>query len=179
MNTNLSFYQKALFLALLCITTHISAMLQLGSSNIVYEVDLLYLAQHNHEEEVIRLINKGTNVNARCIQYNTTPLHLAARAGHANIVKILLDSGALVNPQSDNGTIPLSCALKIKNIPCIELLLEHGADQTIKDSDGYTPIYWLYKDENNDFRQPMTKEGRQQLSRIVTILLCNRLEKLQ
>ena len=41
-----------------------------------------------------------------------TPLHLAALGGHKKIVKILINSGALINPINLHGKTPIDLAIK-------------------------------------------------------------------
>jgi ankyrin repeat protein len=40
-------------------------------------------------------------------QSGWTPLHCAAQAGHLNVVKLLVESGAPTTAQTTNGKIPL------------------------------------------------------------------------
>ena len=44
--------------------------------------------------------------------HKMTPLHLAAESGHIKILYYLVDEGADINIQDDNGVITCICAIK-------------------------------------------------------------------
>lgn len=70
--------------------------------------------------------------------YQRTPLHIAARYGHTEIVRLLVDQGADVNAVAINGFTPLHvCA---NNAQIAELLLAAGAEPSIKDNFGSTVL---------------------------------------
>jgi ankyrin repeat protein len=52
----------------------------------------------------------------------------AARAGHVEIVRALLDAGAPVNPVRPGPQTPLHAAVATNNLELVKLLLAHGAD---------------------------------------------------
>ncbi len=61
--------------------------------------------------------------------YGRTPLLWAAERGHANVVKLLLEQGAELNPvDSECGQTPLSWAAENVHHVVVQLLLEAGAD---------------------------------------------------
>ena len=146
---------------------------------------LIYAVKHNNEPEVIRIIEMKRrnptyriNVNDGINNDNNTVLHLAAYQQHANIVKLLLDNGALVNAQDKEGVTPLGCALDQKNFQCTQILLEYGASQTIQDNQGDTPIFWLYKDYDDQLKLVSTPKEIKEFLKIHALLLCDRLKKL-
>jgi ankyrin repeat protein len=58
-----------------------------------------------------------------------TPLHYAARAGHAAIVRMLLDGGGDVNARTRaGGATPLHRAANQGHQQVVQLLVERGAD---------------------------------------------------
>lgn len=73
-------------------------------------------------------------------QDGNTHLHLAAKLGHDNCVKILLDNGAqsLIN---NEGETPLGIAVNHNNIKVVKALLEGGADVHSIDSHGKTALH--------------------------------------
>lgn len=178
--------KKLLFLALLCITTHIFTMKPERSSQLILsnhslhpQRALIKAVSFNDAPVLTYLIQKKRDIdlNVKYNNFNNTLLHVAATLEYPNIVNILLKNGALPNAQNKNGVVPLSYALANKNIPCIKLLLKHGADQTIQNVQGDTPIFWLYKDGDNIVKDLLTKEEIQRVLKIHNILVCDRLEK--
>tara|TARA_S200000501_G_C20463867_1_gene586338 strand:- start:169 stop:483 length:315 start_codon:yes stop_codon:yes gene_type:complete len=65
--------------------------------------------------------NLNTNNNRR------TPLHLAAKYGHIDTVKLLIEEGALINKTDLLGRTPLHLAAKYGYIDTVKLLIEKGA----------------------------------------------------
>ena len=68
-----------------------------------------------------------------------TPLHLAARAGHKEIVEFLLTRKADVNVRDNDGDTPLHLAARMGEKDVAELLLARKADVNSRDDGGYTP----------------------------------------
>ncbi|QSZ36406.1 hypothetical protein DSL72_006283 [Monilinia vaccinii-corymbosi] len=111
----------------------------------------------------IRLVRKLLGIGAEVNQegnFGSTPLKAAARKGHANIVRLLLDEGqievfrislergASVNAQGGNYGSALQCAAEatslLNNIGAttelLELLLDHGADINMGDGPWGSPF---------------------------------------
>lgn len=79
---------------------------------------------------VSRALEKGANVNAKD-QYNDTALSWAARWGHADVVKRLLEAGAdIENQGSGGGLTPLANAASRDHYEAAKILLDHGARVT-------------------------------------------------
>ena len=94
------------------------------------QVDLneaLYWAVKNgNEQEVIRLLNDGADINQPSIA-DWTPLAHAADLGHYDIVKLLIEKGANVNLCDNDGLSPLHWAKERGHMNIVQLLIEHGA----------------------------------------------------
>ena len=92
-----------------------------------------------HVENVLRA---GTvDVNAGDAQRaNTTPLHLAARRGFADVVGLLLAHGADVNVRGAWDLTPLMYTSVFNQPAVASLLLEHGADAALVDKKGKTAL---------------------------------------
>ncbi|KAJ6036333.1 ankyrin repeat-containing domain protein [Penicillium herquei] len=69
-------------------------------------------------------------------------LGLAARLGHTQVVRILLDKGYPVDQTTSIDTLtPLAYAARYRHIGVADLLIERGADIEAKMQDGQTPLY--------------------------------------
>jgi uncharacterized protein len=69
------------------------------------------------------------------------PIHFAARQGHLDSVKILLDAGADINQRTGDQTTPLLIAIVNGQFDVAQFLLERGADVTLASENGATPLY--------------------------------------
>jgi ankyrin repeat protein len=68
-------------------------------------------------------------------------LHLAVRAGNADIVKFLVSKGADANIKDNYGQTPLQIAAHSDNAEIVMQLVSHGAEINIKNSIGNTPLH--------------------------------------
>ncbi|KAF5622401.1 Pfs NB-ARC and ankyrin-domain protein [Fusarium tjaetaba] len=77
--------------------------------------------------------------------WGNTPLTIAARSGHAAIVRSLLDNGALPDQKNILGETPLHYAVQYGDESIIELFLETGTwrDRKELDTYGYTPPSYI------------------------------------
>jgi len=88
-----------------------------------------------------------------------TPLHHAARQGHAEVVQALLEAGADVNRLSADGTSPLLIATINGHWDLGLFLLEHGADPKLAAHSGIAPLFatinlrWVAKTQ---YPQPLS-----------------------
>lgn len=78
--------------------------------------------------EVVRaLVRAGADVNAHCGVTQATALHMAARRGHVEIARALLDSGAAVKARDRKGDTPLQRAINCRKDEVSQLLRERWA----------------------------------------------------
>ena len=69
-----------------------------------------------------------------------TPLHLAATHCHTNVVVLLLDKGAKIDPRAEGGATPLHLAAQEGCVDVVNLLLAKGAKVNARDDQGHTPL---------------------------------------
>jgi uncharacterized protein len=71
-----------------------------------------------------------------------SPLHIAARQGHLESVKALLEAGADINQQSKGDKItPMVIATINGQFDLAKYLLDQGADPNAAETNGVTPLY--------------------------------------
>lgn len=71
----------------------------------------------------------------------STPLGRAARAGHMDILKVLIEKcGAALDLRDKDGIIPLAWALATANNRLVELLIGKGAELNTEDNKHRTPL---------------------------------------
>ena len=104
-------------------------------------VPLYYAARFGFRDLAEHLIvEHPEHVNAKGGR-DVTPMHVAAYAGHADILSLLLEHGADVDGQGILGQTPLHRASMIGNLEAGQCLLNHGADINARRNNGWTPLY--------------------------------------
>jgi ankyrin repeat protein len=95
------------------------------------------LAEEGDVEGVRRMLDAGTPVdsidNGR---FNVTPLQVAARGGHLELVELLLARGANVNHSDHDDFSPVTSAARAGRWAVVKVLAEHGGDFHKRDGHG-------------------------------------------
>jgi hypothetical protein len=105
-------------------------------------VPLYYAALLGFRDLAEHLIAKHPeHVNARG-GYEETPMHVAAKAGHADILSLLLEHGADVDVLNKGGRTPLHRASWNGKLEAGQYLLDRGADinARVRSNSGLTPL---------------------------------------
>jgi ankyrin repeat protein len=97
---------------------------------------LMLAALAGMREVCERLIARDADVN----KPGWTPLHYAATAGRADIVKLLLDHYAYIDAESPNLTTPLMMAAMYGNPATVSMLLDAGADPYLRNMRGLSAL---------------------------------------
>ena len=93
----------------------------------VNDEQFLRLCQHRKEQDILKAIKAGANVNA-VDNHGTTALMRAAMRKVSAAVEALIANGAEVNSANKFGVTPLMMAVMNSRKKNIEMLLDHGAD---------------------------------------------------
>ena len=104
--------------------------------------DMFMAAQRGDVEKVRTLLEKGADINYKDdIVLGHTPLTIAAAWGHTEVVSLLLDHGASVDQQNEDGVSALQCAASTTKSEMVKLLLDRKADVNHRDKIGRTPLF--------------------------------------
>jgi truncated hemoglobin YjbI len=79
----------------------------------------------NGPDVVRALVLAGADVNAPTGVTRATPLHMAARRGHLDIARTLLEHGAAIDVHDSKGCTPLQRAVNCRRQSVAQLLLEY------------------------------------------------------
>ncbi|KAI4225867.1 MAG: hypothetical protein LQ349_006979 [Xanthoria aureola] len=98
------------------------------------------------------LLDRNAEVDMSGGSQGQRAIHIAARAGFAEVLLRLIHGGADVNSQDNYATTPLHCAASKGQNAAAEILLQHGADVNARDEDGATPTHYATfpNDDIND-----------------------------
>lgn len=105
-----------------------------------------YLPKEKQSEIVSMLINKGANVNHANKYRKATPIHRAALNLHTDprAVKLLIKSGAMIDPRDNEGESPLIWAAMFDNTEVAKLLIANGAEVNLANNTGTTALMKAY-----------------------------------
>jgi uncharacterized protein len=91
-----------------------------------HHVTLLHdMAQKGDIKKAELLIKHGAHINSIDEEYQSTPLGMAARWGHAEMVEFLLNRGSDINLSGSSWSTPLEWAKKKGNTGIENILLKH------------------------------------------------------
>ena len=88
--------------------------------------------------------------------FGMTLLHSASKSGNLELVRLLIQEGADVNTQDEDGESPLHAAMaRGDNYNVARTLIENGADLSSKAIDGKTPFHTIF---NNTIGQVLMRD---------------------
>jgi hypothetical protein len=112
----------------------------------------LHLAAAGYRVEIVRLLlAAGADPNAVQNRRRSGPLHYAADGfitgpawdpqRQVETIRCLLDHGAAIDLQDQNGATPLHRAVRTRSAAAVRCLLDAGADPTVANKPGSTPFH--------------------------------------
>jgi len=114
-----------------------------GGWKVHARVAAIHIAAYKGNSGIVRLLCKQYGVDVNCSTSETieeepkkgiTPLEWAARKGHTEVIKALLENKAEVNVSRPTGTTPLYMAAQNGHTEVVKLLLDHKADVNASDT---------------------------------------------
>lgn len=91
-------------------------------------------------ETIKQHIQAGTDLNQKEPAVGSTPLISAAVFGRTEIAKALIEAGADVNLQNNEGSTALHTAAFVGRLEIVELLLSNGANKDLLNNYGSTAL---------------------------------------
>lgn len=85
-------------------------------------------------------IAAGSDLNVQEPTMGSTPLISAAVFGKTEVARALIEAGADVNIQNNEGTTALHSAAFLCRTEIVEMLLAHGAEKDLQNIYGSTPL---------------------------------------
>jgi len=129
------------------------------SGNAKTEPPLIEAIENSDVKKVQRLVSSSSNLNERN-SAGFPALEIAAGAGDAKIVKLLLDAGADVNARSTTlSDTALASAAQLGNPETVRLLVQAGADIEARDGSGWTPLFNAALSRNSEIVQMLLTAG--------------------
>lgn len=135
--------------AMLCLTGCVAPdktdAVSAGEKAYGYSLSLICDAAAENDLDVLTLLLDAKDNTEERIA-GETPLMLAAKNGHVDAVKLLLNRGAKINarnpdtPDSKKGMTALMLAAQQGHDEVVRVLLEHGADTTVETRFGRTAL---------------------------------------
>lgn len=104
-------------------------------------MDIIFYARNGNLQKVKECLEKGVNINIKN-RLGYTPLMSALRNPHFEVVKLLVEDGAVhLNIQDEVGFTPLMWASSCHgHLEIVKSLVEKGANLNIKNKWGYTAL---------------------------------------
>jgi CDK inhibitor PHO81 len=105
-------------------------------------IPLSLACQYGHKDISLLLLDKGAKIIPDA--EGLTPLHLTARQGHYELLKVLTEHGGASLDTQDKykGWTPIFYAASEGHIECVDVLVRAGCKVDITDDAGRSPIYY-------------------------------------
>lgn len=150
-------FLAALLFVTACTTQKDTAKDQSTSSKVDVkppQVDIHTAVLTENLEALQQHILAGSNLNEKDPFGGSSPLITASVFGKPAMAKVLIDAGADVNFQNNDGSTALHTSAFFCQTEIVKMLLDKGADKTIKNSYGVTPydnVAAPFKDAKNSY----------------------------
>ncbi|TNF65785.1 MAG: ankyrin repeat domain-containing protein [Gammaproteobacteria bacterium] len=112
--------------------------------------------------DIIRwMIEKKADVNKKN-EFGLAPIHIAAKNGHKETLKILLQNGAHLYAKDNQGKTVFDYLLDAvfnDHAKVVELLLESGVDPNQRDKHGDTPLHYAASSGHIDIIELLLENG--------------------
>ena len=91
---------------------------------------------------------------------DTSLLHCAAEQGHLEMIRTLIELGAVVDAVDDENESPLHYACLKGNLPAVQMLVEYKAVINARDNEGSTPLFYACSSGNLNLAKWLVSQVR-------------------
>ncbi|MGB0895033.1 MAG: ankyrin repeat domain-containing protein [Parashewanella sp.] len=106
----------------------------------------LFSAVLNGDEKVVEQLLKSGYIDVNSLDSSgSSALHIAAQAGHEQIVVLLLSYGAKLEATNHNGCTPLMVAVQNHRLSIVQQLLNQGAKVGAADKAGKNSLHYAFE----------------------------------
>lgn len=133
-----TFYQIAKWVLFVCIAIATGCSGRNNSPQQSTSADIHTAVATGDETALRQHLAAGADINAKDPFGGSSPLITAAVFGQPEIAKLLIDAGADLNFQNNDGSTALISAAFFGRREIVQLLLNAGADKTLKNKYGAT-----------------------------------------
>ncbi len=137
-----------LFATLFSFSERINAQEEIDTSDYVpsfysgaLEYNLLTAAAKGYSSEIVRLVEKGADINVETVE-GVTPLILAVVNQKPEAVRTLLSGKPELDTKTLRSETALLIAVKDRNFEISEMLIRAGADMDLSDNHRATPLHY-------------------------------------
>ena len=109
---------------------------------------LMQAAYKGHYYAVLELVKAGASVTAMNQQQKQRALRIACKEGHSSVVKALIEAGADINGQDEDGTTPLMEATCGYDDQMVHELIRAGASVSVKNNKQQTALHTASNSES-------------------------------
>ena len=112
-----------------------------------------------HDIAKILVIEHPQDVNSQSVDNASSPLHLASRGGHVDLARMLIERGADVSAQKEDGSTALHLASENGYVDLSRMLIERGADISAQNEDGLTALHLASRHGHIDLTRMLVEHG--------------------
>ena len=121
--------------------------------------DFMDAAEHRDQDIILSFLKKYADSIDVEDKLGWTALIYASRAGHEDIVELLLDKGAFIEATDNQGWTALMYAARDGHRDTVALLLKNNASVNKRSDVGWTALMYAIQDGNVDIVDLLIKHG--------------------
>lgn len=119
-----------------------------------------YAASAGNVQILHKLLKAGLEADSALIADGWTALFHAAKAGHEEVLRILINTyHADVHRRANKGTVAIHTAAYHNHGKCIEVFLDAGLDVNVRGRAGRTSLHWAAQEGSIDAVRVLLEKG--------------------